>query len=130
MLRPRNNVNDNSIFFIYLDEPYYKRLQKYNFYCNSPKNSQLNCKFMCSFQKEQPFNHRKIRLHSETKPHAGGYPQTPFLSFSSARRKELKEASTPSKASPYMGRMQLIPGRNRPPSRTSCKVHIACAPSG
>jgi len=48
---------------------------------------------------------------------AGGYPQTPFLSFSSARRKELKEASTPSKASPYMGRMQLIPGRDRPPSK-------------
>jgi hypothetical protein len=30
------------------------------------------------------------------------------LSFSSARRKELKEASTPSKASPYMGRMQPL----------------------
>ena len=38
----------------------------------------------------------------------------PNLSFSSARRKELKEASTLSKASPYMGRMQLITGY--PPS--------------
>jgi hypothetical protein len=55
--------------------------------------------------------------HSEISSRAGGYPQTPFLSFSSARRKELKEASTPSKASPYMGRMQLIPGRDRPPSK-------------
>ena len=35
-----------------------------------------------------------------------GIPPDPNLSFSSARRKELKEASTPSKASPYMGRMQ------------------------
>ena len=35
------------------------------------------------------------------------------MSFSLAQRKELKETSTPSKASPYMGRMQKENCRNR-----------------
>ena len=33
------------------------------------------------------------------------------------RKERSKETSTPSKASPYMGRMQLITGRDRPSSR-------------
>ena len=50
-----------------------------------------------------------LKGHSEMTSRAGGYPQTPFFFFSLAQRKEVKETSTPSKASPYMGRMQLIP---------------------
>ena len=50
---------------------------------------------------------------------SGGTPPDPNLSFSSARRKELKEASTSSKASPYMGRMQFFDKRSGKAERTT-----------
>ena len=84
MLSPRNRVKDNSIFFISLGIPFIKRLQKYNFYCNSPKKSQyfaLKLQFFHFFAESRMFHRTK---HSEVLPRAGGYPQTPFLSFSSA----------------------------------------------
>ena len=52
----------------------------------------------------------------------------PHSSYFLRREERSKEASTPSKASPYMGRMQLIlgPARNQGFGMT----HRACAPSG
>ena len=52
----------------------------------------------------------------------------PHLSYFLWRKERSKETSTPSKASPYTGRMQLIldPARNQSFGMT----HRACAPSG